>query len=196
MSTIKSNPFSELELTVNQKAVFQPFSHEAKSFDNKKSLDLLIFFVLQGYDLHKIVLDYLESKVSLNDRSRISEIESAFRNYHYKLDSNFDFRAKQCKKSKLNLLTVNYTKILEEKANINLKEEGDLVDFFINMSEQIEGFVKAAKLADYLNDISLRSLITAFVEDNRKEYEYLSKLLQIDLEKDLTEEIQKREKVS
>ena len=54
---------------------------------------LLIFFVLQGYDLHKIVLDYLESKVSLNDRSRISEIESAFRNYHYKLDSNFDFIA-------------------------------------------------------------------------------------------------------
>lgn len=194
MSTIKSNPFSELELTVNQKAVFQPFSHEAKSFDNKKSLDLLTFFVLQGYDLHKIVLDYLESKVSLNDRSRISEIESAFRNYHYKLDSNFDFRAKQCKKSKLNLLTVNYTKILEEKANINLKEEGDLVDFFVNMSEQIEGFVKAAKSANYLNDISLRSLITAFVDDNRKEYEYLSKLLQIDLEKDLTEEIQKREK--
>jgi len=194
MSTIKSNPFKELELTVNQKAIFQPFSHEAKSFDNKKSLDLLTLFVLQDYDLHKIVLDYLESKVALNDRTRISEIEDGFRNYHLKLDNGFDWKIKQCTKSKLNQLKTDYAKILLENENIKLENEGDLVDFYSQMSEQIEGFVKAAKLASFPSSLSLRNLITAFVDDDRKVYEYLSKLWQIDLEKDLTDEIQKREK--
>jgi len=195
MSTIKSNPFSELEIVVNQKAIFQPFSNEAKSFNNKKSLDLLIFLVLQGFDLHKIVLEYLDSKVSLNDRSRISEIESAFKIYHYKLEPDFDWRIKQCTKSKLNMLKINYAKILTENENIDLKKEGDLADFYTRMSEQIEGFVKAAKSSAVSPDsISLRRLIIAFVDDDRRSYIYLSKLLHIDLEKDLTEEILEREK--
>jgi hypothetical protein len=195
MSTIKSNPFKELELAVNQKAIFQPFSHEAKSFDNKKSLDLLTLFVLQDYDLHKIVLDYLESRVALNDRTRISEIEDAFRNYHLKLDNGFDWKIKQCTKSKLNQLKTDYAKILLENENIKLENEGDLVDLYSQMSEQIEGFVKAAKLSSFPSSLSLRRLITAYVENDRKVFEYLSNLWQVDLEIDISEKIQLKDTV-
>lgn len=194
MSKIKSNPFTELNLSVNQKAVFQPLSHESKSFGYKKSLDLLIFFVLKGYDLHRIVLEYLDSKVSLDDRNRISEIENAFSNYHLKIDNRFDRDAKHCTKSKLNRLRADYAKALLENNNIKLKNEGDLVDSFSQMSEQIEGFVKAAELLSFHLSLMLRNLITAYVEGDRNGYEYLSKLWQIDLEKDLTEELQIRDK--
>lgn len=193
MSITKSNPFTELNLPVNQKAVFQPSSHESKSFDYSKSLDLLIFLVLNGYDLHKIVLEYLDSRVSLDDRARISEIEDAFRNYHLKLDDRFDWETKQCKISKLNRLRADYAKVLLEKNNIKLKNEGDLVDFYSRMTEQIEGFIKTAELASFPSSLSLRNLITAYVEGDINGYDYLSKLWQIDLEKDLTEELKNRE---
>jgi len=43
MSNSKQNSFIEFELSINQKAIFQPTSHEAKSFDNKKSITLIRF---------------------------------------------------------------------------------------------------------------------------------------------------------
>jgi hypothetical protein len=72
--------FDNLFINVNPKAVFEDFSHEAKSISSERRIDILTKIVQEVYDMHKVVHQYLENKVALNDTQRIDAIMSTFQN--------------------------------------------------------------------------------------------------------------------
>lgn len=76
-----NNPFEDLNISVNQKALFETYSYEANQLKQNKRIAILAKVVLADYDLNKVVKQYLENKVATNDTARISGIISSFNNY-------------------------------------------------------------------------------------------------------------------
>jgi len=77
--------FDDLFVDVNPKAVFEDFSHEAKSISAKRRIDILTKIVEDGYDMHKVVYQYLVDKVAFDDTERIDAVISTFRHCIYEI---------------------------------------------------------------------------------------------------------------
>lgn len=183
------NPLEELDLNINPKGVFQPMSSEAKRIKHINACELLVFFVKNGYDLHRIVLDFLKSRVALDDFSRIHEITFAFNLYSKKLDI-------QNKQRNINIHVSNQKDILKfyeeyiyDSTHKQIFDFGEDVKFYIDVIVEIEKFIKKAKTSIMPHDFSLKSLIKAYLHHDKQKYNFLSKLWQIEIDEDIKDKI-------
>ena len=93
------NPFEGLDIrypqakfsdgSVKQKAFFEYGSYEAGLIPFEDRIEILAGFVLAGYDMHKLVDNYLEEKDALDDDRRKSHIASTFFACSTRLSMNF-----------------------------------------------------------------------------------------------------------
>lgn len=84
---MKHNPFEELSISIKPKALFQAYSHEANQVEVEKRIEVLAKIIYAGYNLNKVVNDYLQGKDALSDKIRKNEIIDTFNLYtHVILD--------------------------------------------------------------------------------------------------------------
>ncbi|GHT21692.1 hypothetical protein FACS189430_02160 [Bacteroidia bacterium] len=67
--------------TLDPKAFFEMGSHESRNLTSEKAIEVLSGFVLAGYEMNVVALQYLEGKVALNDMQRISCMQGTFEHY-------------------------------------------------------------------------------------------------------------------
>ena len=89
------NPFDDLGIrypqakygdgSIKQKAFFEHGSYESKLIPFEDRVKILAKFVLEGYDMHKLVNDYLDDKDALDNDKRKFCIASTFRIYADKI---------------------------------------------------------------------------------------------------------------
>ena len=113
--------------SVKQKAFFEYGSYEAGLIPFEDRIEILAGLVLSGYDLHKLVDNYLEDKDALDDDRRKSHIASTFKTYAGQFF--FESETKDWKTAVINVL------IGDE--NITSSEQ---------MNEAINEFVEAVKM--------------------------------------------------
>jgi hypothetical protein len=75
--------------SVKQKAFFEHGSYEAGLIPFEDRITILTEFVLAGFDMHRLVDNYLEEKDALDDDRRKSHIASTFFVYSTRLSMNF-----------------------------------------------------------------------------------------------------------
>ena len=90
-----NNPFDGLGIrypqakysdgSIKQKAFFEEGSHESHSIPLKERIEILAKFVLEGYDMHKLVNNYLDEKDALDDNRRKHDIAFSFHAYSFNL---------------------------------------------------------------------------------------------------------------
>ena len=91
METRLNNPFDGLgsqypkarysDGSIKQKAFFEHGSYESELIPYEDRIKIMARFVLEGYDMHKLVDNYLDNKDALNDDRRKSDISYTFEFY-------------------------------------------------------------------------------------------------------------------
>lgn len=166
-----NNPFEDLNISVNQKALFETYSYEANQLKQNKRIAILAKVVLADYDLNKVVKQYLENKVATNDTARISGIISSFNNYSQDvLESKIESINKSIKL--IELIRAFYK---EDYQPTILKEA---ISVFVNIIKEV---------------YTIRELLDAYICDDKKQYKTLSFVLDIDLEENLITKLQLRD---
>lgn len=167
---MENNPFEELGVTIKPKALFQTYSHEANQVEIEKRIEVLAKIIYAGYNLYEVVNDYLQSKDALTDKVRKNEIVETFNIYTCKILDEFI-----------------------EKDSFP-KKVGDLIKIFYGEESEpkklpnaINTFVIAIK-----ERFSIRDLIVAHFEDSAK-YSVLSSIMGIDLDKDISRQLQDKD---
>ena len=91
METRQNNPFDGLDIryskarygdgSIKQKAFFEHGSYESELIPYEDRINTMSRFVLEGYDMHKLVDNYLDEKDALNDDRRKIDIAYTFEFY-------------------------------------------------------------------------------------------------------------------
>lgn len=166
---MKNNPFEELSITIKPKALFQAYSYEANQVEVEKRIEVLTKIIYAGYNLNEVVNEYLQGKDALTDKLRKSEIIDSF-----------------------NLYTRTILDKAIENGSYSPKAE-NLIKIFYDENEPkklqdaINAFVIAIK-----ERFSIKGLIIAYFE-NSPNYLSLSSTIGINLEEDITKELQEKD---
>jgi len=162
-----SSFFDDFNLSVNKKAIFEQFSHEGNGISQNDRISILAKIVCANYDLHKIINQYLESKVAISDKARISEITNTINGCSDDvLDSITDLE------SKSEQLIALYVKFYKEDYR---PERLDIaISFFSEIVKEV---------------YSVEELMKAFLQNELERYKTISFVLGIDLDDDLTEKL-------
>ena len=90
-----NNPFENLDIkypearygdgSIKQKAFFEQGSYESNSIPLEERIEILARFIFEGYDIHKLVNDYLDEKDALDDDRRKHDIAFTFNAYSFNL---------------------------------------------------------------------------------------------------------------
>lgn len=167
-----NNPFEDLSISVNQKALFEQRSHEANQLEPNERISLLAKIVLANYDLNQIVRQYLENKVALKDMARINEIINSFNNYSQDiLESKIESKD----------MSIELAKLIRDFYNEDYRPT--------TLREAINTFTKIVKEV-----YTIRALLNAYIHSEKEQYNLLSFTLCINLDEDLTSKLQIRDK--
>jgi len=160
--SMKNNPFEALHITIKPKALFQSFSYEANQVALEKRIVTIAKIYCRGYDLNEVVMDYLESKDSIDDNGRKDEIIQTINQYTCNiLDDLIDRGSNSPRVIKL------------YKTFIGDNEEPDK----LNDSIIALGIVITEKY-------SIRNLLVAYIE-NSCDYQEISYVTGVDFDKDI-----------
>ena len=142
------NPFDGLEIDIPQannadgsfyqKALFEIGSAESQLIPSSKRIAILVKLVFDGYDLHKIVNDYLTEDDALDDDRRKLEIASVFRTYANKVF--YKSKTDDWRKEVIDWLFGDDGRCASEQ-----------------MRESIEAFIEV--ISDFLNDFRQQNAI-------------------------------------
>ena len=113
--------------SIKQKAFFENGSYEAGLIPFEDRIEILAGFVLAGYDMHKLVDNYLKEKDALDDDRRKYGIASTFKTYAGQIF--FDPATKDWKTAVINVLIGDENKTGSEQ-----------------MREAIDAFIEAVKV--------------------------------------------------
>ncbi len=166
---MKKNPFEELSIAIKPKALFQAYSYEANQVEVEKRIEVLARIVYAGYNLREVVDNYLQGKDALNDKARKNEIIDTFNLYTCTiLDKAIENRSYSTKAE--NLIKIFYDENEPKK-----------------LQDAINAFVIAIKERFFI-----RGLIIAYFE-NSPNYLSLSSTIGINLEEDITKQLQEKD---
>ncbi len=164
---MRKNPFEELGVTIKPKALFQAYSNEANQVGMEKRIEVLARIIYAGYNLNKVVNEYLQGKDALTDKVRKNEIVDTFNIYTRKILDEFTEK-NLCFPKIRNLIKIFYDEEDEPK----------------KLPNAISAFVIAIK-----ERFSIKDLTVAYFEDSAK-YSVLSSIMGIDLDKDISKHLQ------
>lgn len=166
---MENNPFEELGVTINSKALFQTYSHEANQVEVEKRIEVLAKIIYAGYNLNEIVNEYLQAKDALTDKVRKNEIIDTF-----------------------NLYTRTTLDKAIEKGSYSPKAENLIKIFYAdNEPKKLQSAINAFAIA-IKERFSIRDLIVVYVEDSGK-YSALSSAIGIDLGEDISKQLQEKD---
>jgi len=168
---MKNNPFEELSLTIKPKALFQAYSYEANQVEVEKRIEVLARVIYAGYNLEEVVNSYLVGKDALLDIGRKKEIIDTF-NLYTRTILDKVIEKSSCFSRIENLIKAFYNKENEPK----------------KLQDAIDAFVIAVK-----ERFSIRDLLIAHFE-NPQDYSALSYIIGIDLEEDISKQLQEKDK--
>lgn len=168
---MKNNPFEELGITIKPKALFQAYSNEANQVGVETRIEVLAKIINAGYNLKEVVDGYLQGKDAATDKVRKNEI----------IDT-------------LNLYSRTILDVISEKGSCSPKIK-NLIKIFYN--EETE----PKKLQDATNAFTIaikerfaiRDLLIAYTENSR-DYFTLSSAIGIDLNEDISNQLQEKDK--
>ena len=143
---MKNNPFEELGVTIKPKALFQAYSHEANQVDVEKRIEVLAKVMYAGYNLNKVVNNYLQSKGVFSDKARKNEIIDTFNLYTHVI---------------LDKVEENEPKKLQDAINafaIAINEKFSIRDLLIAYFENSQNYSVLSSIigVDLEEDISMR----------------------------------------
>lgn len=189
-----NNPFKDLKITltekealygdgsIKQKAFFEYGSYESNAISIGKRIDILARFIFEGYDLHKVVHEYLKNKVALKDTARIFHIASTFKCYTEKIASDSN---------------VNIEESVVENENKLPKEElWNAIDEFENIVKNVfkkESYIDLSNKVEKNKAYTIRDLLKAYIGNDRTKYTDISNYLKIDLEEDIILKLRERD---
>lgn len=146
------NPFDSLGIkysqakysdgSIKQKAFFEYGSHESNSIPLEKRIEILAKFVFEGYDMHKLVNDYLDDKDALEDDIRKHNIAWTFYCYSTILVDNFLDKLKEIEPISDNLKRLvrkfyNKDKNKLHKSETSSEEMQRRINEFVNLAKEI-----------------------------------------------------------
>lgn len=167
---MENNPFEELGVTIKPKALFQTYSYEATQVEIEKRIGVLTRIVYAGYNLNKVVNDYLEGKDALTDKVRKNEIIETFNIYTLKILDELIEKDAFPEKVR-DLIKIFYGEENEPK----------------KLQNAIDAFVIAIK-----ERFSIRNLIVAYFEESAM-YSILSSIMGINLDEDISKQLQRKD---
>ncbi|EOA56461.1 hypothetical protein HMPREF1214_03282 [Bacteroides sp. HPS0048] len=169
---MKNNPFEELSITIKPKALFQAYSNEANQVGVETRIEVLAKIINAGYNLKEVVDCYLQGKDAATDKVRKNEI----------IDT-------------LNLYSRTILDVISEKGSCSPKIK-NLIKIFYNeenepkkLQDATNAFIIAIK-----ERFAIRDLLIAYIE-NSPNYFTLSSVMNIDLEEDISKQLQERDKI-
>ncbi|MDC2624569.1 hypothetical protein [Bacteroides ovatus] len=168
---MKKNPFEELGITIKPKALFQAYSNEANQVGVEKRIEALAKIIYAGYNLKEVADGYLQGKDAATDKARKNEI----------IDT-------------LNLYSRTILDAIIEKGSCSPKIK-NLIKIFYNEENEPK------KLQDATNTFAIaikerfaiRDLLIAYIE-NTRDYFTLSSAIGIDLNEDISNQLQEKDK--
>lgn len=168
---MKKNPFEELGITIKPKALFQAYSNEANQVGVEKRIEALAKIIYAGYNLKEVADGYLQGKDAATDKARKNEI----------IDT-------------LNLYSRTILDAIIEKGSCSPKIK-NLIKIFYNEENEPK------KLQDATNTFAIaikerfaiRDLLIAYIENSR-DYFTLSSAIGIDLNEDISNQLQEKDK--
>ena len=168
---MKKNPFEELGITIKPKALFQAYSNEANQVGVEKRIEALAKIIYAGYNLKEVADGYLQGKDAATDKARKNEI----------IDT-------------LNLYSRTILDAIIEKGSCSPKIK-NLIKIFYNEENE------PTKLQDATNTFAIaikerfaiRDLLIAYIENSR-DYFTLSSAIGIDLNEDISNQLQEKDK--
>lgn len=168
---MKKNPFEELGITIKPKALFQAYSNEANQVGVEKRIEALAKIIYAGYNLKEVADGYLQGKDAATDKARKNEI----------IDT-------------LNLYSRTILDAIIEKGSCSPKIK-NLIKIFYNEENEPK------KLQDATNTFAIaikerfaiRDLLIAYIE-NSQDYFTLSSAIGIDLNEDISNQLQEKDK--
>ena len=168
---MKKNPFEELGITIKHKALFQAYSNEANQVGVEKRIEALAKIIYAGYNLKEVADGYLQGKDAATDKARKNEI----------IDT-------------LNLYSRTILDAIIEKGSCSPKIK-NLIKIFYNEENEPK------KLQDATNTFAIaikerfaiRDLLIAYIENSR-DYFTLSSAIGIDLNEDISNQLQEKDK--
>ena len=148
------NPFTSLDIkypqarysdgNIKQKAFFELGSHESQSIPQKERIEILAKFIFEGYDMHKLVNDYLDDKDALDNDTRKYEIASTFRAYANEIF--FEPTSNDWRKGVVELLIGDEDKTPSEQ----MREAIDTFIEVVNVHLKRENLIKPPQVPVYL----------------------------------------------
>ena len=168
---MKKNPFEELGITIKPKALFQAYSNEANQVGVEKRIEALAKIIYAGYNLKEVADGYLQGKDAATDKARKNEISDT-----------------------LNLYSRTILDAIIEKGSCSPKIK-NLIKIFYNEENEPK------KLQDATNTFAIaikerfaiRDLLIAYIENSR-DYFTLSSAIGIDLNEDISNQLQEKDK--
>lgn len=181
-----TNPFNDLSLSVNPKAIFECFSHEAKSVSLNERVRILKDIVVAGYDLNKVIRTYLKNKVALEDEHRINNIITSLNCYTQTILEEYLNSYK--KEDTITDATKELIKQFYDEQNI-LDTMEKSVNILVNTIKEIY------KKKTYQHpNTTIKDLLISYINRDTTLYNEQSKTLNIDLNEDILEHIKQRDK--
>ncbi len=111
---MKNNPFEELSVRIKPKALFQAYSYEANQVEVEKRIEVLAKIIYAGYNLNKVVNDYLQGKDALSDKVRKNEIIDTFNLYTRTISNKVEENEPQKLQDAINI----FVSAIKEKLSI------------------------------------------------------------------------------
>ena len=142
----KNNPFDSLDVkysgakygdgSIKQKAFFEIGSNESQSIPLKERIKILAGFIFEGYDMHKLVNDYLDNKDTLDDEKRKDCITWTFKAYANEIF--FESKTKDWRKGIVELLIGDDDKSSSEQMQEAIEAFIEVVNVHLKKSDFIK----------------------------------------------------------
>ena len=168
---MKKNPFEELGITIKPKALFQAYSNEANQVGVEKRIEALAKIIYAGYNLKEVADGYLQGKDAATDKARKNEIIDTLNLYSRTILDEVLENGSYSPKVK-NLIKTFYDEENEPK----------------RLQDATNAFVIAIK-----ERFAIRDLLIAYIENSR-DYFTLSSAIGIDLNEDISNQLQEKDK--
>jgi len=140
------NPFEGLDIkypeakngdgSIKQKAFFEQGSNESNSIPLEERIEILARFIFEGYDMHKLVNDYLDDKDALDDDTRKHCIASTFKAYANEIF--FEPNIKDWRKEVIELLIGDEDKTSSEQMREAIEAFIEVVNVHLKKSDFIK----------------------------------------------------------
>ena len=168
---MKKNPFEELGITIKPKALFQAYSNEANQVGVEKRIEALAKIIYAGYNLKEVADGYLQGKDAATDKARKNEIIDTL-NLYSRTILDAIIEKGSCSPKIKNLIKIFYNEENEPK----------------KLQDATNAFIIAIK-----ERFAIRDLLIAYIENSR-DYFTLSSAIGIDLNEDISNQLQEKDK--